>query len=97
MIILKISPSEKCSKVANTYVVYTIIDSSLPINISQNSVVANKVCCLINEDVSKVCGINGSRLKILRIFYGEVEIQGAYKNKVLPFDNMVLPFDGTFG
>lgn len=60
----------------NTYVVDAIIDSGSSISIIRSSVVVNEACSPINEDVSKFCGINNSRLKILNIFYGEVEIQG---------------------
>jgi len=33
----------------------------------------------INEDVSQFCGINGLRLKVLNIFYGEIELEDVRK------------------
>lgn len=67
-----------------------IIDSSSPI--SWNSVVTNEVCSYINEDVSKFCKINRSQLKILNIFYSEVEIQDVdtkIKFYIMPDNTMI--------
>jgi len=51
-----------------------IIDSGSPISIIRDSIVKDKASP-INEDVSQFCGINGSRLKVLNIFYGEIELE----------------------
>jgi len=75
MVTLKISPSGICGNV-NTYVTDAIIDSGSPISIIRDSVVRGEVCYPVGEDVNQFCGINGSRLNILSIFHGDVEIQG---------------------
>ncbi|KAL6264300.1 hypothetical protein P5V15_004408 [Pogonomyrmex californicus] len=74
MISLKISPSEKRDKV-NTYIIDAIIDSGSLISIIRNSIVDKEVCSPIVEDTDQFYRINGSRLSILSIFYGEIEIQ----------------------
>ena len=75
MIMLKINSSGKCDKV-NTYVLDAIINSGSPISIIRNSIVENEACCPIDEDTSQFCGINGTRLTILNIFHGDIDIQG---------------------
>jgi len=55
-------------------VVDAIIDSGSPISIIRDGIVKDETSP-INEDVSQFCGINGSRLRILNIFHGEIELE----------------------
>nr|XP_012225735.1 PREDICTED: uncharacterized protein LOC105674166 [Linepithema humile] len=74
LINVKISSSNKNDSV-DTFTIDAIIDSGSPISLVRDSVVSAASCNPVNEDTSRFCGINGSRLKILRIFYGNVEVQ----------------------
>ncbi|XP_011684288.1 PREDICTED: uncharacterized protein LOC105447781 [Wasmannia auropunctata] len=90
MITVKISSSKKYGKV-DTYVIDAIIDSGSPISIIRDSIVKKEACSPIDEDISQFCGINGSRLEVLNIFYGQLEVQGVcttIKFYIVP-DNMM--------
>jgi len=90
MVPLKINAIGKCGNI-NTYVVDTIIDSGSPISIIRDSIVKDEASP-IDEDISQFCGINGSRLKILNIFHGEIELESVrvkVKFYTVPDDTMV--------
>ncbi|KYM98505.1 hypothetical protein ALC62_10783 [Cyphomyrmex costatus] len=75
VVTLKVSPDGKTGNV-DAFEIDAVIDSGSPISLVRDSVVKNEFCNPVIEDTGKFCGINSSRLEILNIFYGEIEVKG---------------------
>ncbi|XP_011859156.1 PREDICTED: uncharacterized protein K02A2.6-like [Vollenhovia emeryi] len=75
LVTVKIRPSENTDK-TDTYIIDAIIDSGSPISLIRNSIIENEVCSPVDTETNQFCGINGTRLEILKMFDSNVEIKG---------------------
>lgn len=75
VVALRVNPGGRIGN-TETFEIDAIIDSGSPISLIRDSVVKKEYCSPVTEDTSKFYGINNSRLEVLNIFDGDIDVKG---------------------